>query len=757
MDIFGNQGNTFDQALNTYNDVDFARVDVTDAIVSNQQLATKLYVDTHGGGGGITYSGVNPATDKIYKASGATGLDATNSTITDNGTLVTVSATNGITANKVAITAGTNQQYLMADGSLLEASAQNGNANFYLYNNVNGLSVPPPSNGQVTYNATTLAATTLVYISHLTRDGVDIDVYLTLITTLDDLYIQDQSNSVNFAKYNITGSPTLNPNNYITIPVSQVQFGGNGNTAFGSGHDILVSFFSNLQEVNTRLTTLETKTANQTAAGGTTTMAGPFIVKNAAADIVNVGSAITLGTVATNTTPIDITGILTITNRNTVMPIKNTYVSALDIINWNSVGTGATETVGIKVTTVKNMVITALGCKANVLLGPGDLRLYYIRDSVGAVIGSAYSINKSVFDPTGLYIQCVIPPLTLVPGTYYFGITVANGDYSNQAAVTSSYIPYDTNVISAFAGCYSTAPDSWPNILAGNRSLPSFWVDGYSAIKVGSVIISNGTSSQVLLADGSITDSVPQVATQTWGVFNVSFTSGAVLAATSGYFSTAALTAIGSVTTIVAQTTSSSLTKIFRVANPTSSVGGGQRSGYIGSTSMPKLFPGLGFNWNISFGIGDSNSTATAVTQMLCGFSISTTAPLFGVGVGPNVTPSIMGFGHDFGDASMSFYNRGTTTGTKTATQFSTATPSAYWFNLNIYSEIGSNAVTLVLTEVTTGLSETITYAFGAPGSTSLIVNTSQLYPIYCRGMANAGGTTGSAITHFARFQLSLK
>ena len=241
------------------------------AIVDNQQVDTKLYVDTHVGGGGITYSGVTPATNKIYKASGATGLVATNSTISDDGTIVTVTSTNGITSNKVAVTGGTNQQYLMADGTTLEASAQNGNANFYLYNNINGLSVPPPSSGDVSYNATTLASTTIVYISHLTRNGIDIEVFLALITTLDDLYIQDQNNSINFAKFNITSTPTIVPNSYISIPVAQVQFGGNGNTAFGVNHDVLVSFFSNLQEINTRLTALETATQNQTAVSLVTT------------------------------------------------------------------------------------------------------------------------------------------------------------------------------------------------------------------------------------------------------------------------------------------------------------------------------------------------------------------------------------------------------------------------------------------------------------------------------------------------------
>jgi hypothetical protein len=326
-DIFGNNSgsNVFDQSLNTTDSVEFASVTLTDPIINNSQAATKLYVDTNSGGGGnMTYTGITPATNYIYKALASDGHDAIASSITDTGTTVTVAsgvtvvcetlqpnvikcsdintvALNGsmsignsltgniyigrptkiltvysdsLTANKVTINGATNVQYLMGDGSLLEQSAQNGNANFYLYDNTNGLSVPPPVDGHVSYNASTLAATTLVYISHLTRDNIDIDVYFTLITSLDDLYIQDQATSINFAKFNITGTPTLSPNNFITIPVAQVDFGGNGNSSFGVNHNILVSFFSNLQEVNTRLTTLETKTQNQTAVLDNTTFTG---------------------------------------------------------------------------------------------------------------------------------------------------------------------------------------------------------------------------------------------------------------------------------------------------------------------------------------------------------------------------------------------------------------------------------------------------------------------------------------------------
>ena len=213
--------------------------------------------------GDMFYTGSTPALNKIYKAGTNDGKSAVDSSISDNGSLVDFTGLNGLISNKVAINGGSNQQYLMADGTLLSSSGNAGNANFYLYDNTNGLSVPPPANGHVSYNNATLANTTMVYISHLTRDNIDIDVYFTLVTTLDDLYLQDQNNSVNFAKFNIIGAPILLPNSYISIPVIQSAFGGNGNIAFGANHDILVSFFTNLSEVNLRLSLLETKTQNQ--------------------------------------------------------------------------------------------------------------------------------------------------------------------------------------------------------------------------------------------------------------------------------------------------------------------------------------------------------------------------------------------------------------------------------------------------------------------------------------------------------------
>ena len=73
----------------------------------------------------------------------------------------------------------------MADGSSLQYSANSGNSNFYLYNNGTSQSTTPAS-GFITYNNATQSSATIIYISHITRDNVDIEVFFKQITTITE-------------------------------------------------------------------------------------------------------------------------------------------------------------------------------------------------------------------------------------------------------------------------------------------------------------------------------------------------------------------------------------------------------------------------------------------------------------------------------------------------------------------------------------------------------------------------------------------
>ena len=166
---------------------------------------------------------------------------------------------------------GLNTQYFMGDGSLLQYSANSGNSNFYLYKSHTNTPGAPPDNGFVYYNNNTQGMATIIYISHLTDDNIDIEVFFNNINKINDVYLQDRNDSTNYIKYNITGSPVIVVGSYIQIPVSLIIASGSGAISFGTNHNILLSFFTNNIEVDSRLSAVETKTQYQTGLGGNIT------------------------------------------------------------------------------------------------------------------------------------------------------------------------------------------------------------------------------------------------------------------------------------------------------------------------------------------------------------------------------------------------------------------------------------------------------------------------------------------------------
>ena len=192
------------------------------------------YITTGGGSGSVS----NPMT---------VNLDANEYNIVN---------CNSVESNAFIKTSGTSQQYLMADGSSLQYSANSGNSNFYLYNNGTDQD-PTPSNGFITYNNVEQKNATIIYISHRTRDNIDIEVFFKQLSQSNDVYIQDQSNSDNNITYNIVGSPTIINQQYVIINVIVSSYQGTGELSFGNGHNILISFFTNSIEVDQRISNLE--------------------------------------------------------------------------------------------------------------------------------------------------------------------------------------------------------------------------------------------------------------------------------------------------------------------------------------------------------------------------------------------------------------------------------------------------------------------------------------------------------------------
>ena len=72
----------------------------------------------------------------------------------------------------------------------------------------------------------TQTASTIVALSHIDALGNDIDVFFPLFKTGDTFIVQDQGNSNNFQTWQISATPTVVTNSYISIPVTLVTSGG---------------------------------------------------------------------------------------------------------------------------------------------------------------------------------------------------------------------------------------------------------------------------------------------------------------------------------------------------------------------------------------------------------------------------------------------------------------------------------------------------------------------------------------------------
>ena len=64
-------------------------------------------------------------------------------------------------------------------------------------------------------------------------------------------------------KFSVMSTPILlEPHVFIAVDVTVLEGGGSGLTSFGDGTPIFVSIFTNDREIDTRLSTLETRTVN---------------------------------------------------------------------------------------------------------------------------------------------------------------------------------------------------------------------------------------------------------------------------------------------------------------------------------------------------------------------------------------------------------------------------------------------------------------------------------------------------------------
>jgi hypothetical protein len=115
-------------------------------------------------------------------------------------------------------------------------------ASFYNYQadavNVSGV----PANGKIIWNNLTQVSATTVTLSHIDSLGNDIDVFFPLFKTGDKFVIQDQGNSANFQTWEISATPTVVLNSYVTIPITLVTSGGT--SQFANAQNLIFAIVS---------------------------------------------------------------------------------------------------------------------------------------------------------------------------------------------------------------------------------------------------------------------------------------------------------------------------------------------------------------------------------------------------------------------------------------------------------------------------------------------------------------------------------
>jgi hypothetical protein len=117
-------------------------------------------------------------------------------------------------------------------------------ATFYNYqadaNQISGV----PTTGHLFWNNASQVSATSITLSHIDSLGNDIDVFFPLFKTGDTFIIQDQNNSNNFQTWEISATPTIVLNSYISIPSTLVTSAGTGTTGFANNHQLIFAIVS---------------------------------------------------------------------------------------------------------------------------------------------------------------------------------------------------------------------------------------------------------------------------------------------------------------------------------------------------------------------------------------------------------------------------------------------------------------------------------------------------------------------------------
>jgi hypothetical protein len=419
----------YDLIIPLVNSLAGGTVDLT-ALETKTQNITSSAVDLTTISGNLTTDSLATAsiTDQLLSSSielttGGINLTSDALNFNSNSVLYTPYPTS-IEASSFIVTGGTANQYLLANGTTLTQSANSGNSNFYLYDNSTSQS-PTPDDGLITYNNAVQANATLIYISHRTHDNIDIEVFLKQISVTTDVYIQDKVVSENYIQYNITAPPTIVVDSHVTIPVILRQGAGDGLTSFSNNQDLLLAFFTNSLEVDTRISAVETKTqniienqtnANQTTFGGSFGITANAFIKSGGAGNQFLKANGTTDNSAYITASNAIITTLQTQNQNQTGTTTNTSftgsggVEAVKFVKTDGLSTqflkangdsdstsylpqvsNITRYGGLKLSTLSTLVLN--GAQSNVSVIPASISGTKSFLANEAIIGSSYSIH----------------------------------------------------------------------------------------------------------------------------------------------------------------------------------------------------------------------------------------------------------------------------------------------------------------------------------------------------------------------------
>jgi hypothetical protein len=94
------------------------------------------------------------------------------------------------------------------------------------------------------WNNATQTSATQINIDHIDADGIDVDIFLEILSVGDILVVQDRANSANFQKWEVSSAITVIPNDYVQVPVTLLSSGGTGTTGFANNADIFLAIVS---------------------------------------------------------------------------------------------------------------------------------------------------------------------------------------------------------------------------------------------------------------------------------------------------------------------------------------------------------------------------------------------------------------------------------------------------------------------------------------------------------------------------------